>query len=50
MGAVGYWVSERAVFVLAAVLVVPAFAALRMIEAPGAGWQRGPPTCRCGWR
>ena len=32
MGAVGYWVSERSVFVLAALLVVPAFLALRLIR------------------
>ncbi len=36
MGAVGYWVSERSVFILAAVLVVPAFVALRVIRAPDA--------------
>ena len=35
MGAVGYWVSEQSVFVLAAALVVPAFVALRLIR-PGA--------------
>ena len=31
MGAVGFWVSERSVFVLAAILVLPALAALRFI-------------------
>ena len=36
MGAVGYWVSERSVFVLAALLVIPAWAALRLVRAPGA--------------
>ena len=35
MGAVGYWISERSVFVLAAVLVIPAFAALRLIRPQG---------------
>ena len=35
MGAVGFWVSERSVFVLAAILVLPALAALRFI-APAA--------------
>ncbi len=43
MGAVGYWLSERAVFVLAAVLVIPAFAALQMIEAPGVRAGAKPP-------
>jgi MFS family permease len=32
MGAVGYWVSERSVFFLAAALVLPAVVALRWIE------------------
>ena len=36
MGAVGYWVSERSVFFLAAALVLPAVIALRWIKvAPG---------------
>ena len=34
MGAVGYWLSERSVFVLAAILVVPAFLALHWVRAP----------------
>ena len=36
MGAVGYWLSERSVFVLAAALVVPAFVALHFITPNGA--------------
>ncbi len=36
MGAIGYWLSERSVFVLAAVLVVPAFLALHWVRAPEA--------------
>ena len=43
MGAVGYWISERSVFVLAALLVVPAFLALRMISAGGAATEVPPP-------
>ncbi len=37
MGAVGYWVSEQAVLVLAAALVLPAVFALRMVRVDGAG-------------
>ncbi len=43
MGAVGYWISERSVFILAAVLVIPAFAALAVIRAPNAEATVKPP-------
>ncbi len=43
MGAVGYWISERSVFVLAALLVVPAFLALRLIRAKDAEAVEKPP-------
>ncbi len=36
MGAAGYWVSDRSVFLLAAILVLPAVAALRMIRGDAA--------------
>ncbi len=42
MGAVGYWVSERSVFILAAALVLPALAALRSVRVDGAGMVAGP--------
>ena len=42
LGAVGYWVSERSVFILAAILVVPAFVALRLIRAPEANAVKQP--------
>ena len=37
MGAVGYWVSEQAVLALAAVLVLPALAALLAVREDGSG-------------
>ena len=37
MGAVGYWVSERSVLVLAALMVLPALAALRAVRVDGRG-------------
>lgn len=44
MGAAGYWISEGFVFVLAAVLVVPAVLALRLVTADGARAADKPPS------
>jgi MFS family permease len=44
MGAVGYWVSERAVFLLAGALALPAMFALRLITVEG--MSAGPPAPR----
>jgi MFS family permease len=37
MGATGYWVSERSVFILAAVLVLPSLLTLQMVREKGVG-------------
>ena len=43
MGGVGYWVSERAVFVLAAALALPALLALRLVRTPAVAAERRRP-------
>ena len=44
MGGVGYWVSERSVFFLAAVLVLPSLFALRLVREQPAARVRAPPS------